>query len=339
MQPTWGIFARSMLPIFAFLPIVSLAQRQYGQVVKREVRAHKKLKMTVEDIHLYSPINTKSTATITRHAVLVKPPHAKATILICHGFMCDKNDVSFLRYMFPRRLFNTMTFDFRAHGENREGQCCTFGKDEALDVTTAVQFLRNQPDTKNKPIFVYAFSMGAVAAIEAQAKRPLFDAMILDCPFDSSENIIKKGLEQYKVSWLGYEFDLPGKQFLEKYVFHPYVQELVKFLLKTVANMDTRDIPTNICPLHPAESVKKVSVPCFFIYCKNDEKVPIESIQSVYNGAGGYKRLWITNGRRHYDSFFFEPELYKNKVRNFLDKVMRKSFESEEKEGIIQDCV
>ena len=97
-----------------------------------------------------------------------------------------------------------MTFDFRAHGEHCDGQRCTFGRDEHLDVITAAHFLKNHPHLKNKPVIVYGFSMGAVAAIEAQAKdNSLFSAMILDCPFDSSENIIKRSLESMQFTFFG----------------------------------------------------------------------------------------------------------------------------------------
>ncbi len=83
---------------------------------------------------LHVPKTINSEEKIVRSGRLVRYPNAKATILICHGFMSDKFDVGFLRHMFPQGKFNFMTFDFRAHGENCEGQRCTFGRDESLDV-------------------------------------------------------------------------------------------------------------------------------------------------------------------------------------------------------------
>lgn len=161
--------------------------------------------------------------------------------------------------------------------------------------------------------------------------------MILDCPFESTEKVIKKGLKNLKLSLFGYEFDMPGRSILEKYAFHPYVQSFIKVLLKTVAHMDPKNIQTYIYPISPADSIKKVSVPCFFIHCKNDEKISVNSIRTIYNNAGGYKALWLTNGRRHFDSFFYNPEKYTRKIHKFLEKVVSGELYVHGREKITED--
>ena len=130
---------------------------------------------------------------------------------------------------------------------------------------------------------------------------------------------------------------MPGKEFLQKYAFHPYVQALVKAGLKTVAQMDATLVNTNFCPLYPAESAKKITVPVFFIHCKNDQKVPVEQVMNVYENAAGYKRLWLTNGRRHYDSFFYNPEKYIENVRLFCDQVLNNEIAEMDQQEIVED--
>ncbi|MFC1842284.1 alpha/beta hydrolase [Candidatus Dependentiae bacterium] len=306
-----------------------------GYVLSRDMHAIKGAE--VEKVVLYSKKCENSDEKIIRNGVLLKRKKAKGTVLICHGFTCDKNDIGFLRYMF--KDYNCMTFDFRAHGENIDGQCCTLGKHEAYDVTAAAKFLRGHPDLQGKPILVYGFSMGSVASIEAQAKdRSLFDAMILDCPFDSAENVIKQGLDNKKISIFGHEFNIPGKRILQKYVFHPYVQSFIKVLLCAVQKLNYRNIKTLIHPVNPSESIKKISIPCLFIYCKNDEKISINSIKSVYyNAASRYKKLWITNGRRHFDSFFYNPEKYTERIRKFTSKVIAGTIYKKCKHKIVED--
>ena len=271
-----------------------------------------------------------------RNGVLIRYPNAKATILICHGFMTDKFDVAFLRLLFEQGKYNIMTFDFRAHGENVDAQKCTLGRDEAYDVIAAARFLKENPAIKNTPLLVYGFSMGAVAAIEAQAKDPLFQAMILDCPFDSSERVLRHNLGNIKMSLMGYEFTMPGSALLERYVLHPYVQSMVKVILKTVAHLKFKDIPLQVPQFQPAQSVQNISVPCFFIHCKNDDTVPLDAIKQVYNGAQGYKKLWLTNGRRHYDSCFYNPEAYVTRVRGFISEVVTGSLDASA-QGIVED--
>lgn len=311
---------------------VSVASRfsenRYGQVISREDVGDDGT--FIERVKLFAQATDDSSDIIERNGILVLYPQAQATVLVCHGFMCDKFDVGFLRQLFPKNRFNIMTFDFRAHGEAVDGQECTLGLHEAYDVIAAAHFLRTHPLLKSKPLFLYGFSMGAAAAIEAQAKdSSLFDAMVLDCPFDSTENIIKRGLENMKFSVFGYEFDIPGKSWLQQYAFHPYVQSLVKTALRAVAHLDQQNVETKICPVSPSDSIKKVTVPCFFIHCRNDEKIPIEAARLLFENAPCQKSLWITNGRRHFDSLFYNPEVYIRKVVKFYNRVIDGSLQQQ----------
>jgi esterase/lipase len=274
----------------------------------------------LEDITIYAKESADSDKKIARKGQVALYPSAKANIVICHGFMCDKHDVAFLRRLFPHGHYNVYSFDFRGHGEDKGGVSCTFGRDEIYDVQAAVEYVKSQ---NNLPCIAYGFSMGAASAIEAQARNhSLFDAMILDCPFDSSENVIKQGLEGMKISAFGYDFKMPGCSLLQKYAFHPHVQAFVKNVLRCITTLDPRNIQINMCRVYPAESIKKVSVPCLFIHCKNDERINVQAARNIYNNsASKYKILRITNGRSHFDSYFYAPEKYTSWVREFLQAV------------------
>ncbi len=291
----------------------------------------------LEKVSFQVPKHDGTQETITRYGELLIRKDAKATILICHGYMCDKNDVAFIRTIFSR--YNVMTFDFRAHGENIDRhQCCTFGKHEALDVIAAARYAKSRSEINHLPLVAYGFSMGAVSAIEAQSlDNSLFTGMILDCPFDSSDNIIRKALNEVKFSLLGFEFSLPGRTYLHRFAYNHYVQSMVKVMLKTIAKFDALQTKTRIMPVSPVVSIEKVNVPCYFITCKNDEKVPVQAVTAVYAGAQGYKRLWITNGRRHFDSFFYNPEVYSGIVNTFIKKVVSKELEQDRSAKVLAD--
>lgn len=125
-----------------------------------------------------------------------------------------------------------------------------------------------------------------------------------------------------KLRLFGYEFPLPGRKWLRKHAFNPYVQNIVKVVLKTIAQLDATPINTRIAPVRPVDSIKKVHVPTYFIHCINDEKIPLKAVQAVYDNKDGYKRLWITDGRRHFDSFFDDPEGYAYRVNKFIANVV-----------------
>lgn len=312
-----------------------------GLLTAKEPRNTKALRFfndaSEEPVVIHARENLTSDKKITRKGTLYKRPHAKATVLICHAFTLNQYDASFLHWVF--KDYNTMAFDFRAHGEDRGDYCCTFGRDESYEVVAAAQWIKNHPELKELPLFVYGFSMGAVAAIIAQAReKNLFDAMILDCPFDSSDKVIERGIQQLKMNIFGYEMQMPGSSFLKAYAYNPYVQSILKSILRTFTKYDVVDINTCICPVYPEEAIKYVTVPCFFIGCVNDDKVPEEAILAVYNGAQGYKRCWIdTQGRRHYDTIFRQMHTYFYRVDRFIKKILDGTYRDKVQEKITRD--
>lgn len=259
-----------------------------------------------------------SDASIERKGFLFRSPRAKATIILCHGFMCTKHDVRFLRQLFAD--YNVLMFDFRAHGECAAGQCCTFGNDEVCDVRAAVHFVRSDPKMKKLPLIAYAFSMGAVTVIHAQAQDPeLFDGAILDCPFDCTDALLDRMIDDLKIPLFGYSFSLPGASFLKKYKYHGWVQSLLVTALKTVTQMDTSPVNMRMVPLDVVSLARKITVPVMLISCKRDKKAPPPAIKRLFYALNGPRQLYITEGRWHYDSYFYNPERYASLMRHFMD--------------------
>ncbi len=291
---------------------------------------------TLESVKFYSQKSLSSTEKIVRHGTIKLKKDAPATVVVCHGYMCDKTDVGLFRTIFKN--YNVLTFDFRAHGQEKDGQYSSLGHDEIYDVIGAVEYLRSRPEFATKPLIAYAFSMGAVSAIGAQSSHgKLFDGMILDCPFDHTDTVLQKGIDQLKFTIFGHEVAMPGRTLLQKYAYNPYVQKFVKAVFKAITPLDAMTIKTRIKPVAPVESIENVHVPCYFITCKNDDKVPVDSVISVYMGAKGYKRLWITNGRRHYDSFFYNPEHYVHRINEFVQQVAIGTLKNDQSGQIFQD--
>ena len=329
-MPAQGVATVGTSPLFS---------NKFGKITARYRPKHSfGVSPMVEHVTLFVPLTAGSSELIERKGILIWYPHAQATIIINHGFMCSSRDVGFLRHLFPEGKYNFLTYDFRAHGENAQGQCCTFGKDETNEVTTAAEFVKHYGPLRHLPLIAYGFSMGAAAAIEAQALRSdLFIAMVLDCPYDSTESVLRTAISNIKISFFGLHFGVPGRSLLEKYIYHPYVQSLARVLLKTILHIDPQNIDTFIRPLKPAESVKNITVPCFFIHCKNDDKFSVEAAKAVFNGAAGYKELWLSLGRRHFDSLFYNPELYKQRVNHFVERVLAGTLPAHSMGTIIED--
>lgn len=325
--------------IFIFIGFIALCGTLLQAGCKTGIAAVKQYipDGTLENVCFPVQENCNSDKKLTRRGILIKRPKAKGTVLICHGYMCDKWLVQFLHLMCKE--YNSLTFDFRAHGEDTDGQCCTFGRDESYDVVGAVKFIKSHPELKDLPVIAYGFSMGAVACILAQAReRDLFDAMILDCPFDSTDKLIDRSMNKLKITIFGYEIPFPCRSLLKAYAYNPYVQSMLKNIMRALTNVDTININTCITPVYPEEAIKYVTVPCFFIGCVNDDKAPEEAVLSVYRGAKGFKRCWIDReGERHYDTVFKQMHKYFYKFDHFIKKVLDGSYKKKKQGKIKKD--
>ena len=276
----------------------------------------------VEEIMLQVPVDDDSGQVLVREGELIIRKNAPATVVFCHGFTCEKEDTRIFHAIFD--TYNILFFDFRAHGKRKEGQCCSFGKFEKYEIKAAVDFIKKDPRLKHLPIVGYGFSMGAVSLIEAQAEWPyLFSGLVLDSPFDGSEAVLRRGLEKVRFELFGYDVLAPLRAFLKRYPLHPTTQALMKFFLKTMARMDATSTPTCLCAVNPAASAQKIIVPTMIIGCENDEKIPADAFTQVYEQLSATnKKLHITSGRCHFDSFFSDPGTYTSMVRAFLDQVL-----------------
>ncbi len=316
-----------------------------GQSVLRRKKDHKYYAGAREERFTFLARETmRSDKKIERRGLALIKPDARATIILLHGFMCNKHDIRFLAdslfsyHPLFNDNFNVVLGDFRAHGELSEGQCCSFGQNEKYDVMGLVDFIRTHPELKDTMRIVYGFSMGAVASILAQAEdSSLFHAAIWDCPFESTEGVIGRSLENLKVNFFGYEFGLPGLSLLKSYAYNPYVQSILKFALRILAKMDPTQINTCLMPIDTVQAAQRITIPAYFIACKHDEKSPVEAVHQIYESAAGYKRLWIANGEYHFGAYFYYPEKYVYRVRKFINKVLTGTIAKKPQQKISQD--
>lgn len=288
---------------------------------------------TVHSVEFAVQKNAKSTETFNRKAFLALRPQALGTVIICHGYTHSKVESFFFKSIFSH--FNVLAFDFRAHGELVEkNQYSTIGQDEIYDVLGAVKFVRSQDDLAKLPLIGFGFSMGAVALLRAQAENSdLFDALILDSPFDSSDDCMSKNFDKMlTVKIFNKEYQVPGKKLIMNILYSDRMRPVVKPLFKWASGMNPNTVPTKFVPVDPLKNAANIKIPCFFISCGQDKSVGVESVQRLYDTVqSSYKRFWVTKGRKHCDSYVANPELYMYQVNKFIKKALQKSFSQVEK--------
>jgi predicted alpha/beta-fold hydrolase len=275
---------------------------------------------------------------ITRNGYINIRKNAKANILLCHGFDTSKEDMSLLRCLLTE--YNIITFDFRAHGENTSSQECTIGYDEKQDVLGVVSYIKNDPKLKKLPLFIYGFSMGAVASILAESDNPgLSVGAIWDCPYESTEVLLHESLKQLYFSLYSYKINLPFQNVLKKYIYNNKVQKIITAIFKLFSTNYKTKINTCIKNTSPINAIKKITIPFLLIGCHNDDKAPVKAIQNMYysHKENSFVRCWISSGRRHFDALFINPEKYFYKINNFIDTVLSKKHTSKTQKKIRVD--
>ena len=117
------------------------------------------------------------------------PPENGAVILVAHGFGGYRSVD--MHALFARHGYGVLSWDFRAHGES-EGDLSTLGYHEALDVEAALDFAFRQSDVER--VGAWGGSMGAVAVIEAAARRTEIGAVIADSAFPTLEDALNQAV-------------------------------------------------------------------------------------------------------------------------------------------------
>lgn len=208
--------------------------------------------------------NEKNLDTFQRKGLLALRPHAIGTIVICHGYTQSKVESFFFKSIFSH--FNVLAFDFRAHGELVDkDQYSTIGQDEMYDVLGAVNYIKSNPEIANLPIVGFGFSMGAVALLRAQSENnDLFDALILDSPFDSSDECMSKNFDKMlTIKIMNKEYQIPGKNLIMKCLYSDRMRPLIKPLFKCASGMNPNTVPTKFVRVIPLDKASNVTVPCF----------------------------------------------------------------------------
>lgn len=123
--------------------------------------------------------------------LLLTPENANGNaVVVCHGVRHDKQSgVRYVQYLL-RAGYTLACIDFRNHGDS-SGSITTYGYFERKDILAAIRHLRESAQISGR-IAVLGASMGAACAIMAAASSDQIDALVLDSPFASLEQMVAK---------------------------------------------------------------------------------------------------------------------------------------------------
>jgi len=230
---------------------------------------------------------TLQTADGLRLSAWYTPTENKIVILVGHGYANTRS--AEMHVLFSRHGYGVLSWDFRAHGES-EGETCTLGYHEALDVEAALDFALAQPEVDR--VGIWGGSMGGIAALRAAVRRPEIEAIAIDSVPTSVADTVQITVRP---------------AFLRQFVCH-------------AAKWGTGLDPES---LRPVDEIGRLNPrPLFIIQGTADQLIPVDSAQRLYDAAGEPRTLWIEPGVRHLEMYQDRPAEYERRVIQFFDRMI-----------------
>jgi uncharacterized protein len=246
---------------------------------------------TPADIGLdYEPVRFTTDDGVTLSGWLI--PAARETrtaVIVLHGFTGNRlaELAAFVPWLHERH--HVLQFDFRGHGESGPGWV-TLGSHERRDVAAAIDFLRSRG---LGPIALFGVSMGAAIAIVAAPDLPVA-AVVADSAFAELHHPIGNRMRE-----VGYP--LPG---------------LGSRVIVAAAAVRTRSrLPDAI--RHVARLAPRALL---VIAPKEDRLISWRQGLRLYEAAGEPKELLVVDGAGHAEAYAVEPETYRRRVLEFLQR-------------------
>ncbi|MGD6846815.1 alpha/beta hydrolase [Rossellomorea aquimaris] len=240
-------------------------------------------------------VETEDGLTLRAQYLENESPNGKVVIL-AHGYKGNSEQMPEITRFYYEEGYNILKPDARGHGKS-EGDYIGYGWDDRLDYKEWINLLINEKDEKS--IFLHGFSMGAATVLMTSGE---------DLPEEVKGIIADSGytsLKEELTHQLNYLYRLPAFP----------IMEITSVVTKVRAGYTFSEASA-------LDQVKKNKLPLFIIHGDQDELVPTEMANRLYEASNSMKELWIVPGAGHTEGFTVEEEEYKKRVKGFIEKVM-----------------
>jgi len=220
-------------------------------------------------------------------AVLTQPGRESAgVVVLCHGFLSDKNSRTNLRLteLLVQQGISTLRFDWFGMGQSSE----RFSDVTVTSCRSQLEAVLQDMKTRGyRDIGLIGSSFGGLLAVLVGARHPELFAIGLKCPVPDFPEMLELEFGQDGISeWQRTNTipDVTGGQ-------HP--------------------IPLNFefmedCKRYDAYAqARHLTVPCLIVHGKQDELVPLHQIERLEHGLAGEKELLLLPDANHH---FGRPE-------------------------------
>jgi fermentation-respiration switch protein FrsA (DUF1100 family) len=222
-------------------------------------------------------------------------PNSHKWLIAIHGYTGKREHMySYARY-YAEKGYNILTPDMRSHGDS-EGKLIGMGWLDKEDVKLWIDYVLNlDPEAE---IVLHGVSMGGATVMMTSGEDlpENVKAIIDDCGYTSVWD----------------EFTDEAR-----YLFH-----ISQFpILYTASAISKLRAGYSFQEASAIEQVKKTDIPIFFIHGSEYNFVNTDMVYSLYDACPTQKDIYVVDGAGHGQSLYLNPDLYFEKVFNFIDSL------------------
>ncbi|WP_113927746.1 alpha/beta hydrolase [Bacillus sp. P14.5] len=242
----------------------------------------------------FEEVEVESHDGLTLSAVLLKSQESNGkTVILAHGYKGSNEQMPGITKFYHEQGYDVLKPDARGHGKS-EGGYIGYGWDDRKDYTRWVNLLIE--DFGAEEVYLHGFSMGAATVLMTSGE---------DLPAEVKGIIADSGytsVEEELAHQLKYLYNLPAFPLME----------ITSAVTKIRAGYTFSEASA-------VEQVKKNDLPLFIIHGDQDELVPTEMADVLYEQASGEKELWVVPGAGHTEAYTVAEEEYQKRLKAFLE--------------------
>lgn len=231
-------------------------------------------------------------------------PAPRFVAVLVHGLFRGGCELETVGSMLRDLGGEVLLLELRNHGGSGRAHA-TFGRDESQDVIAAVQFLRQRPEARDKPLVLFGVSLGTAAVMIAAPQIERIAGVILDAPIDdlyATGDRMLGGIAKRRQ--LGPAIPKP-------------LRALILYSAEHLGGVDFAGAATtaSLCRLSP-------KIPILLIGAGQDDRVPMEATQALFDKLPterDKKQIWLVESATHGKVWEAEPAEYRKKVAGLVD--------------------
>ncbi|MBT2599215.1 MULTISPECIES: alpha/beta hydrolase [unclassified Oceanobacillus] len=224
-----------------------------------------------------------------------KEPSNKVVIM-AHGYLGKGKDMALYGEHYVEQLgYHMLTPDLRGHGQS-DGDYIGFGWHDRLDMMNWIDKVieRFGDDVE---IVLQGVSMGASTMLMTSGEElpGNVKAIVADCPYTSVADLF-----DYQIDRM---YNLPSFPFIPSTSL--ITQMFAGYSFNEASALD---------------QVQTTDIPIFYVHGKEDQFVPTEMTETLYEKTSSPKELLLVDSAGHGEAFVTKENLYIEKLNSFLNK-------------------